>query len=358
MKSAAATCSARGWPSITSNSRNGFEKDAVIDLYKSCGLRSLPVVPFYGWHWFTVDPDMQLSDRFVRPAAQGGAPATPAQGGMAASPGKGDSRRDASTKAAAAGPAAIAAKPAAPPACGAPQVETQPLAAGRMRVAVTAACRAGEDVHLVYGGADQVARLDDSGRLAWTLDAFAGDKDPLELRFAGGVKASVPVKASDLDRVSKVAVIWQRPVNLDLHAFEYAALAGSRGHVWAGAAGTSDAAASAIASERKGRGFLSTASDGAGAADRVEVYTFLHAEAQAAGAVGLALDHATRGDDPGESTCGKGELAEVPYTVVVLARGAGPRRESGLIAAAPCGVKLGQDVRLRQSAMPVLRIKN
>lgn len=43
----------------TSNSRNGFEKDAVIDLYKSCGLRSLPVVPFYGWHWFTVDPDMR-----------------------------------------------------------------------------------------------------------------------------------------------------------------------------------------------------------------------------------------------------------------------------------------------------------
>lgn len=43
----------------TSNARSGFEKDAVIDLAKHCGLSSLPAVPFYGWHWFTVDPDMR-----------------------------------------------------------------------------------------------------------------------------------------------------------------------------------------------------------------------------------------------------------------------------------------------------------
>ena len=41
----------------TQNGRTGFEADAVINLYKQCGLRTLPVVPFYGWRWFTVDPD-------------------------------------------------------------------------------------------------------------------------------------------------------------------------------------------------------------------------------------------------------------------------------------------------------------
>lgn len=41
----------------TNVDRSGFEKDAVIDLYKQCGLRSLPVVYGYGWRWFTVDPD-------------------------------------------------------------------------------------------------------------------------------------------------------------------------------------------------------------------------------------------------------------------------------------------------------------
>lgn len=43
----------------TTNNRAGFEKDAVIDLVKQCGMRSLPVVPFYGWHWFSVDPDQR-----------------------------------------------------------------------------------------------------------------------------------------------------------------------------------------------------------------------------------------------------------------------------------------------------------
>ncbi|HVQ45108.1 MAG TPA: hypothetical protein VMT30_09215 [Candidatus Saccharimonadia bacterium] len=37
--------------------RPGFEDAAVIDLYKQCGLRTLPVVPFYGWRWFSTDPD-------------------------------------------------------------------------------------------------------------------------------------------------------------------------------------------------------------------------------------------------------------------------------------------------------------
>lgn len=37
--------------------RPGYKEDAVIDLYETCGLRTLPVVPFYGWRWFTVDPD-------------------------------------------------------------------------------------------------------------------------------------------------------------------------------------------------------------------------------------------------------------------------------------------------------------
>lgn len=37
--------------------RPGFEDSAVIDLYKQCGLRTLPVVPFYGWRWFAADAD-------------------------------------------------------------------------------------------------------------------------------------------------------------------------------------------------------------------------------------------------------------------------------------------------------------
>jgi hypothetical protein len=41
----------------TSNQRAGFEDHAVIDLRKTCGMSSLPVVYGYGLRWFTVNPD-------------------------------------------------------------------------------------------------------------------------------------------------------------------------------------------------------------------------------------------------------------------------------------------------------------
>ncbi len=37
--------------------RDGFEPEAVIDLRKQCGMKSLPIVYGYGWRWFNVDPD-------------------------------------------------------------------------------------------------------------------------------------------------------------------------------------------------------------------------------------------------------------------------------------------------------------
>jgi hypothetical protein len=43
----------------TSNQRDGFSADAVIDLREQCGLTTLPVVCQYGWRWFTVNADMR-----------------------------------------------------------------------------------------------------------------------------------------------------------------------------------------------------------------------------------------------------------------------------------------------------------
>jgi hypothetical protein len=53
----------------TNVDRVGFEKDAVIDLRKHCGLTTLPVVYGYGWRWFNVNPDdrsMQYTFPFMR----------------------------------------------------------------------------------------------------------------------------------------------------------------------------------------------------------------------------------------------------------------------------------------------------
>ena len=295
------------------------------------------------------------SDVAVSSTTRAGVPGAPSAGGAAPKPGgpQGAAPQGSGTTAAAVGPAALAAKPAA---CDAPAISTEAMPAGRMRLAIKAACKASEEVHLTYGGADLVRRLDGAGALSTVVDAFVGEQ-PLDLHFADGSQQTIPVKAGDLDRVSKVAVIWRAPVNLDLHAFEYAALPGAKGHVWAGATGSVEAASTAVVSERRGRGFLSLGSDKRGAGDHVEVYTFIHAEDQASGSIGLALDYETRGEKPSEATCGQGALAEVPYSLVVLSRGAPAKRESGIIAAAECGARLGAEVRFNQAALPILRIK-
>lgn len=41
----------------SSNSRDGFDADAVIDLREQCGLKTLPVIYGYGWRWAATDAD-------------------------------------------------------------------------------------------------------------------------------------------------------------------------------------------------------------------------------------------------------------------------------------------------------------
>jgi hypothetical protein len=117
-------------------------------------------------------------------------------GGMAA--GSRQSGGD-KTAMAVAGPGAL--KAAAVP-CSDPEIVTEPLAGGRMRIEVKSACRAGQVVTLAYGGAELVRKIDNAGNLDMTLDCFAGADTPVEVRMADGTTRRLPVVAKDLDRVS------------------------------------------------------------------------------------------------------------------------------------------------------------
>ena len=108
-------------------------------------------------------------------------------------------------------------------ACGQPEVVTEPLDGGLMRIRISGGCRPNEAVQISYGGAEMIRRLDAFGGLDLNLDCFAGAGSAVELRFADGSRKTIAVTANDLDRVSKVAVVWRAAVNLDLHVFEYGA---------------------------------------------------------------------------------------------------------------------------------------
>lgn len=144
-------------------------------------------------------------------------------------------------------------------ACGVPETKTEPLAAGRMQLTLVSSCRAGQEIVWSYGGAEFAAKLDAAGKLDVIVDCFAGATTPVDMTLADGTELSLPVTALDLDKVTKVAVIWRAAVDLDLHAFEYAAQAGEPGHVWSGGPGSLDAARERLDKASRGAGFLSTA---------------------------------------------------------------------------------------------------
>lgn len=254
-------------------------------------------------------------------------------------------------------PAPASVQTLAPASCGVPSTTVEPLPAGRMRVGVTSACRAGQPITWTYGGAEFSAKLDATGKLDLIVDCFAGTSTPVEMKLSDGSTVSLPVAAKDLDRVSKVAVIWRAEVDLDLHAFEFAAATGEPGHVWSGNASSFEAIHARGDKNPRGGGYLSTAMKADGAHDKIEVYTFLHRDGPSAGQVAFAVDHASRGAKPAADTCGSGPNAEVAFRLITFTRRNTLTRTSGLIAASPCDVQLEPQARFATSPLPPLKIR-
>lgn len=241
--------------------------------------------------------------------------------------------------------------------CGAPEITTEALDGGQMRIRVAAPCHKNETVQISYGGAELIRKLDAWGSLDFALDCFAGTSSQVEVRLADGTRKTFAARANDLDNVSKVALIWHAPVNLDLHVFEYGAGFDRPGHIWASAAGSQGAARINAQAERKGHGYLSAADTEKSIGDKIEVYTFFHNDEQSSGSIALALDYETRGDKPSGATCGRGALAEIDFQVVILPRKGQATRQSGVLTRVDCGVSISREARFNQSALPGLRIR-
>lgn len=296
-------------------------------------------------------------------------------------------------------------KQLAPGACGVPTLTAQPLPAGRMQVLLASACRAGEVVTWRYGGTERTAMLRSDGRLDLTVDGFAGTSTPLEIVLADSTRAELPLEAENLGGVTKVALVWRGTADLDLHAFEHAALPGRAGHVWSGAASTAADAGRTASQGQRGTGFLSL-SDGAGPTDQVEVYTFVHAARESPGHIAFAVAHKAveakiaepkapepktsepktsehkvsepQADDekPEDTTpdrsaaaipvtaspvtasraCSPPALAEVAFRIIVTVPGQPPVTTKGVIAATECGAAPAAAASFDTALLPALRL--
>lgn len=242
--------------------------------------------------------------------------------------------------------------------CPEPKVSSSAMLGGRAKISSLSKCRTGQHVRLSYGSTILDGTFDADGTAEIALDMFMGHEIGAALTFADETTVKVALPAGDLGDVTKVAVLWQAPVNIDLHAFEYAAAFDDPGHVWAQSPRDAAGSRALMAQDARGHGFLSTTGDAAQTGAKAEVYTFWNNTEQRHGAVAMAVDFETRGDTPSGAMCGNGQYASLPIDIIVRKPDGQMRKQSGILAPAPCGAALTGTARYMSGLVPDLRIRN
>jgi hypothetical protein len=225
-----------------------------------------------------------------------------------------------------------------------------------MGVTIKSGCRAGESVQISYSAYQTTATLNDQGIVTTIVDLFDGLGKSVTVTFSDNTRRIVTPKAVDLDRLIKVALIWEAPVELNLHVFEYATAAGTPGNISAMTPSSYAEAKALSVADGRAHGFMSTMDGKAASGTHVQVYTLLRNATQTNGAIAMALDYTTRGDKPSGQYCGNARYGSVEYRFSVLDQNGKPYYGIGTLRALPCGVALPAAERYLQAGLPVLRI--
>jgi hypothetical protein len=241
-----------------------------------------------------------------------------------------------------------------PPACGEPDTALSAQPGGKTLISIVSTCRAGQIVTFSYDGATFIKWMDAQGKVAFLLDCFAGASEPVTMAFEDNTKvARLPI-ANDIERYSKVAIVWSSSVDLDLHAFEHAAQWDESGHVWSGAPGSLVAAE--LQENGRGHGFLSTSGSGGEVGMNAEVYTYVHHAGEPAGYIKLSVDLVSRGDRATGEFCGSGQFAELHFKGYILEPGKPVRTLDVAFFGLPCGTDISHRARYNMKLIPDLAV--
>lgn len=238
-----------------------------------------------------------------------------------------------------------------PVGCGPVEVRSIASAGAFSRISISSACRADAAFVIEHAGLAFGGRLNGSGDGEIAIPVME-ETGAAAIRFedGSGDTFSLNFNWRELELTLRVAVAWTDPVDLDLHAFEYAAPFGADGHVW------EDQPSGFRRVRRSGGGYLANYPATSEGGQSVEVYTFWANSRARRGVARIALDHASRGDVPDGEYCGGGLLASPEYVVVRSERGEVKSTARGRFSAAECGLALTQDARYASGALRDLRI--
>ena len=218
-------------------------------------------------------------------------------------------------------------------------------------VGVTAPCHAATVAELSYSGLRLAVPLDGNGQGVVRVQGFEPNT-PALLTFNDGTALDFELPFKGVDRVSRVALAWDAPVELELNALEYGAAPGTPGHVRPGLARSFEEV------RRSGGGYLTVWHPVGGLGQSLQVYSWYHRSGESAGVVKLLLDFVSRDRDRLAATCGDGPAA-APQFIVLRSEGGRPERPViRQLAPLECGrvAAQGRDNRLISGAVDDLVI--
>lgn len=207
-----------------------------------------------------------------------------------------------------------------PPAAAQPAAPAQPCAVppaltldirpgGQTVVGLDAPCDAGQVARLGYDTLEFGIALDAAGKGSVTVPGLQPSSDA-ELRLPSGDGLAFELPFADTARTDRVAMAWEAPVRLDLHAFEFGAPPGSAGHV------RPDRPRSFEDVRSRGGGYLLTYAPVGGVGQNISVYTWWRRPGGGAGVVKLMVDFASRSGGGQPEACGAGVLAQPGFRVL------------------------------------------
>lgn len=210
-----------------------------------------------------------------------------------------------------------------------PAVTVDPQSAGRTELTIVSPCHAGRAVEIAYSGLRLGIPIGADGRGALVLPGFQ-DNAPAQLRFPDETAIDFELPFRNLDRVHRVAVVWDLPVRLELHAQEFGAPEGSAAHV------RPDNPRSYENVRRTGGGYLERFRPVGSAGQNARVYTFIARPGGPRGVITMAIDFVSRQDASKPETCGSGALAAPRFSVVRSAEGVMEVPQTQRIGAVAC----------------------
>jgi hypothetical protein len=203
--------------------------------------------------------------------------------------------------------------------------------AGVTEVIIESPCHAGAVAELSYDGLRFGVALDAAG--AGTVAAIGLQQaSNATLRFEDGETLDFNIPFADTERMERVALAWDMPVDLGLHAFEFGASPQSAGHVRPKYPRSHDDV------RRHGGGYLLEYRPVGGVGLSLSIYTYWHRHGGRSGVVKLKLDYISRDGRKRPDTCGAGALSEPDFTVLRSVAGKLERARRRRLASLDCAI--------------------